>query len=270
MTSPLVIFHGGGCADGFCSGWLIWRYWDDNAEFHPANYEAPPPDVTDRDVLILDFSYRRPILEQMYAAARSLVVLDHHKTAQAELDGLDYCTFDMDRSGAHLTWDWLVEHHLDPLPSAPWVPPWIVSYVEDRDLWRWDLPDSRAINAAIRSYPQDFETWNALAVSSPSGLAVQGRTILRADQQAIETHCRRAREVDFDGHRVPIVNASVLRSEIGNALNPGRPFVVVWFERDGIRQYSLSSDVNGVDVSEIARAHGGGGHRHAAGFEERV
>lgn len=263
MTPPLVIFHSD-CADGFCSAWLIWRYHSREAEFHPATYEAPPPDVAGRDVLILDFSYRRPILERMHADARSLVVLDHHKTAQAELAGLDYCTFDMGRSGAQLTWDYVSE-------AAPFAQrPWIVDYVADRDLWTWLMPDSRAVNAALRSYPQDFETWTAIADTSPGELAAEGRAILRADARAIEVHRARAREVEFDGHLVPMVNASVLRAEIGNALNPGRPFVVVWFERDGIRQYHLSSDADGLDVSAIARAHGGGGHQHAAGFEERV
>lgn len=264
MTRPLVVFHAD-CADGFCSAWLIWRYHDKGAEFHPATYEAPPPDVTGRDVLILDFSYRRPVLERMHAEARSLIVLDHHKTAQAELVGLDYCTFDMELSGAQLTWAYVSE-------AAPFAQrPWIVDYVADRDLWHWQLPDSRAVNAALRSYPQDFETWTGIADASPGELAAEGRAILRADERAIEVHCSRAREVDFDGHQVPTVNASVLRAEIGNALNLGHPFAVVWFERGaGIRQYHLSSDENGIDVSEIARARGGGGHKHAAGFEESV
>ena len=36
------------------------------------------------------------------------------------------------------------------------------------------------------------------------------------------------------------------------------------------RVWSLRSDPDGLDVSQIAKAHGGGGHPHAAGFQEAI
>jgi nanoRNase/pAp phosphatase (c-di-AMP/oligoRNAs hydrolase) len=232
-----------------------------DADHHPAQYDEPPPDVIGREVFVLDFSYPRPVLEQMHRDAKSLVVLDHHKTAQAALEGLTFCTFDMTLSGAQLTWRMLK-------PDVP-PDPWLVAYTADRDLWEWLLPNSKEVNAALRSYPLDFEVWDRLwAEESPETLRRDGTAILRAEEVTIQDHVNRAREIEFDRHKILSVNATSLFSEIAGRLAEGRAFGMVWFERDnGVRQYSLRSRGNGVDVSEIAKAHGGGGHQHAAGFE---
>jgi len=268
VTKPLVIYHGPDCWDGFCAAWLMHKFgFDDDADYHPAQYDEPPPDVAGRVVYVLDFSYPRPVLERMKEESLGMVVLDHHKTAQADLADLSYCIFDMTRSGAELTWarlSWINQGHM---PDRPWL----VDYTADRDLWRWALPDSKEVNAALRSYPLDFAVWDHLDEDrTPESMKQDGTAILRAEEVTIQTHLARAREVEFDGYRVLSVNATSLFSEIAGRLAEDRPFGVVWFERGSVRQYSLRSREGGIDVSEIAKAHGGGGHFHAAGFEEEV
>ncbi len=140
-------------------------------------------------------------------------------------------------------------------------------YVEDRDLWRWELPASRAVNATIRSYDMTFPTLNRLSFLEPMDLVIEGIAILRAQQQVINQHIRHAYEVGLAGYLVPCVNATVHISEIAGALAVGKPFAICWFENaEGKRIFSLRSDENGVDVSRIAKLYGGGGHKHAAGF----
>jgi uncharacterized protein len=261
---PLVLFHDK-CADGFCSAWVARRALGE-IEAVAAQYGQLPPDVAGRDVFILDFSYPRPVMETLAAACARLVVLDHHKTAAAELDGFAgpnvQVVFDMGKSGAWLTWE-----HFFPGRGAPWL----VAYVDDRDLWKWELPFSRQVSAALASYPRDFGVWDSLGESPtrPPGLAEQGEAILRYQERQVEAHCRNAREVELDGHKVLAVNATSLMSEIGGKLAESRPFGATWFDRaDGKRVWSLRSREGGVDVSEVARRRGGGGHFHAAGFEE--
>jgi nanoRNase/pAp phosphatase (c-di-AMP/oligoRNAs hydrolase) len=73
----------------------------------------------------------------------------------------------------------------------------------------------------------------------------------------------------LDGHKVLAVNATCLMSEIGERLAQGRPFGATYFVReDGKRVWSLRSCEGGIDVSDVARRRGGGGHRAAAGFTE--
>lgn len=56
--------------------------------------------------------------------------------------------FDLDRSGAAIAWD---EFNID-IPMPEWI-----RYVEDRDLWRWGLPGSEAVNEALGSLGQKFK-----------------------------------------------------------------------------------------------------------------
>ena len=263
-SKPLVLFHGG-CNDGFCAAWIYRRYVNPQAEFKAVQYNTDPPATADRDVVILDFSYEREQLMEMHDHARSLLVLDHHETAADALAGLDYCVFADDKSGARMTW----EHFFDPRSqvSASDVP-WLVSYTEDRDLWRWALADSKAVNAALASYPRDFAVWDEIAVRGPQALAVEGQAILRFQHRLIRPRVRYHGWTTISGFRVPITNATFLTSEIGNALAEGHPFSAVFFIRpDSKVVYNLRSKGDAAaDVGRIARDYGGGGHKHAAAF----
>lgn len=267
---PLVIYHGPGCPDGFTAAWVAWRWFRERRgvtpELHAAQYGDPPPDVLDRDVLIVDFSYPRPtLLEMWFGCARSLRVFDHHKTALHELADLPFCTFDEARSGAGLAWDALFH----ALPR-----PWLVDYVEDRDLWRWRLEGSREVSAALATYEHDLETWDRLGRSDGGTLNTlmeEGRAILRYQARVVRSHVEKARRCRLAGVEVPVVNATTMISEIGNELAQGAPFAAMWFEaQDGSFVYSLRSRAehpDHADVSEVAKRFGGGGHRHAAGFK---
>lgn len=166
MSKPLVIYHAD-CADGFCSAWLFHFAFPD-ADFHPARYEDPPPEVVGRDVYIVDFSYPLDVTRRLVEEAASVVILDHHRSAEPVLRAFpDHATFDTTRSGCRLAWEWLWRNHLRVMERAfPGKnlghPPWIVLYVEARDLWKWNLPYCHQINAAIRSRPFDFSEWDQL------------------------------------------------------------------------------------------------------------
>ena len=267
---PLVIYHAG-CWDGFCAAWVARSVLKD-AEFVPMHYGIPAPGVTGRDVFLLDFSFKRADMERLIEQASRLTVLDHHKSAREELSGLEdrertRIVFDMNKSGGRLAWEWFVpqvqEGHC----------PWLVAYTEDRDLWRHALPGSQAINAALRSYPLDFDLWDSFYREDSDVAMVrfnaEGEAIRRAERQIVETHVRNAHTQTIDGYAVKVVNATVLFSEIAGELAKAAPFGACYFDRqDGKRQWSLRSRDGGIDVSAIAKAHGGGGHEHAAGYEE--
>lgn len=272
---PLVIYHAN-CWDGFCAAWVARKALRD-IEAVPAQYGQAPPNCAARNVFMLDFSYPREVMRAVAAEADAIVVLDHHKTAEDALAGLDeqfapYLTvvFDMEKSGGRLAWDWFTAMGYDmPTPNQPRAP-WLVDYTEDRDLWRHALEGTQEINAALRSYPLDFEQWDQFELKDPrSTFYHEGAAIRRAERQIVESHVRNAREIEMAGHAIRAVNATVLFSEIAGELAQGRPFGACYFDRqDGKRQWSLRSTAEGVDVSEIAKARGGGGHRQAAGFEE--
>jgi len=261
---PLVLFHGG-CNDGFCSAWVYRRYVSPQAEFKAVQYNYDPPPVYKRDVVLLDFTFPRQVLIDMHEQASSFLVIDHHQTAEEDLEELEFCQFSQGKSAARLTW----EHFFNPQEqSSIENVPWLVAYTEDRDLWNWALPDSRAINAALDSYTRRFEIWDDIASRGPEALAIEGKAILRFQHRLIRPRVRNHGWATIADTRVPVTNSTCLTSEIGNALSEGHPFAAVFFVKpNGQTVYNLRSQgENGVDVGEIARQYGGGGHRNAAAF----
>lgn len=248
----LVLYHAD-CLDGFGAAWALWKQFP-SARFTPVKHGyPPPPDLAGHHIVIVDFSYPRAALEAIAAQAASLLVLDHHITAQNALADLPYAQFDQKRSGAVMAWEWA---HAQPVP-------WLLQYVQDKDLWQWALPASREINAALSSYPCDFHVWDGLRREV---LEAEGRAILRYENELVGKIAAEAVRVSFHGEIVPAVQSAVLNSQLGERLSAGYPFCVIWHDRDGRRYYSLRSRADGADVSTIATKYGGGGHTHAAGF----
>lgn len=258
---PLVIYHRN-CPDGFTAAWVAHYYLSD-AELSPMDYTDVPPldeEVRGRDVYVVDFSFKRPVCERIYELASRLVVLDHHKTAEAELVGAHFARFDMNRSGAGITWDFF-------FPGVP--RPWLVNYVEDRDLWRFQLPNSKEVNASVACTPMTLADWTMLEHMGLDVAKELGRGALAFEQMCARKAAETARVVHFEGHDVPFVNVQyTLASVTAGLLAETAPFAVGWFQKsDGSFQYSLRSrGEGGVDVSEVAKKYGGGGHRNAAGF----
>lgn len=256
----LCIYHGN-CADGFGAAWVVRKALGD-IEFHAGAYQAPPPDVAGKDVVMVDFSYKRDVLLEMAAVANSILILDHHKSAAEDLVNLPSnvtCTFDMDRSGAMLAWDHYFPHN---------TPPALLLHIEDRDLWRFNLENTRQVQAALFSYPYDFDYWDVLMAADPAVLAAEGRCIERKHFKDLgELLKATQRDMVIGGHRVPVANLPyTLSSDAGHEMAKGQPFAACYWDTGHGRSFSLRSNDEGVDVSEIAKQYGGGGHRNAAGF----
>jgi nanoRNase/pAp phosphatase (c-di-AMP/oligoRNAs hydrolase) len=244
---------------------------DRDPEFYEGVFGQPPPDVKGRDVVLVDFSYPRDQMFTLAKDAKSLLVLDHHKTAQETLQlwvapQNTTVIFDMNKSGAGLAWDYY-------FPKAE--RPFLVNYVEDRDLWNWKLPHSRELNAYISILPFVFEAWTAAHIGGmiPEGITESikmGRAALAKTAQYVAEVKKNAYLTVFEGHTVPIVNApQVDISELVHSLCEDggyHPFAMGFGQRsDGMFAYSLRS-IGDFDVSELAKRYGGGGHKNSAGF----
>ncbi len=259
---PLCIYHGG-CDDGFGSAYVMQLAMGGEVDFHYGVYQADPPDCTGRDVYLVDFSYKADVMLGISAHANSVTVLDHHKSAEAELaplleSGDIKGEFDMERSGAAMTWD----HFYPDL-----VRPWLIEYIQDRDLWRKQLEDSDAIIMALRSYPQDFEVWHQIIGKGRQALLSEGKAIHRYYRTIIDGLKKNAIKQEIGGVSVPVVNSPFhFASELAGELAEGEPFAACYWNHAHGTTYSLRSRDDGMDVSEVAAKYGGGGHRGAAGF----
>jgi len=297
----LFIYHGG-CFDGFTAAWVYSRFVDRDAEFLPAKYGDPAPDVRGRNVVIADFSYPRDVMFKIACDAEALTVLDHHVTAQEALDGLEKqvlletgkeirVVFDMERSGAGITWDEAVDFK----DKLAWMQMTgqgfrgqrlaLVNYVEDRDLWRMSLPKAHEYMANVYAAPMTFESWDELHARKLESMLTRGEGILAYMEQygtkaLDEAHQLRwpklwrvrwaAAPDDNPRQLVWCVNMPYMNcSDYLNRLlaEKGTPFVASYFRRaDGRWQFSLRSTPE-FDCSAVAKLFGGGGHKQASGFD---
>jgi uncharacterized protein len=301
LTKPLCIYHGN-CADGFTAAYAVWKRFGDAFDYHAGVYQNAPPGVTGRDVVLVDFSYKRETLREMARDARSMLVLDHHKTTADDLyedlatgDGpavmrmdawsgdltwerhlgnveLDqsqgapfanvYAYFDMNRSGAGIAWDFF--HGADTRPK-------LVKYAEDRDLWRFALPFSRAVNAYIFAHEYTFDAWDSLAAAiddDTDGVVRMGVAIEKKHHKDVaELVGALKRRMTIGGHEVWAASLPyTLTSDAGHLMAKGELFAACYWDTPEGRVFSLRSTDEGLDVSMIAKAYGGGGHRNASGF----
>lgn len=267
MKKPLMCIYHANCCDGMGAAWSVHHALSKthDIEFHAATYQVEPPEVAGKDVVIVDFSYKRDVMEQLAKEAQSIMVIDHHKTAEAELtplleSGLITGVFDMSKSGAMLTWECFNQGK---------KPPRLIEHIQDRDLWKFELLGTREIQAAVYSYPMTLEVWDGLMTADLNELFKQGEAINRAHMKNVDglVEFLTYRQT-IAGHDVPVVNCPYMfASDVGHKLAINEPFSVTYYDTEENRKYSLRSADDGIDVSEIAALFGGGGHKHAAGFK---
>jgi hypothetical protein len=269
---PLVIYHGRSCPDGFAAALAAWLYYAGRAEFLGLDHgditsvDALPA-LSGRAVYILDFSFPPELLRAIEARAAKLVLLDHHKSAAEKLTGFacrcGVVHFDMHKSGARLAWEFFQPGL--PLPD-------LVRFIEDRDIWVWQYPESAGFLAALDMEDFDFARWAEIASFSPAQL-----TAFMARGQAMDEKFRKlaadiaegAQPIIFNGQRGLMVNApGVFHSLIGNLLSQqSGTFALMWSAaKGGVIRVGLRSQ-RGVDCIALAESMGGGGHAQACGFK---
>ena len=265
--------------------------------------------VHNREVYILDFSFPSDVMDWLFRDAKRVVWLDHHKTAfemwcqgvpdkgwicqrlnctEDNPSGNVHIELNNNKSGALIAWEYF--HPITKVPK-------LIQHIDDRDRWQFKLEGSKELHAALASYkPWTFEMWEARFLVGRirfGELKDEGAAILRAHNQNVQAALKQVRSCvihelrtydgyesgpcgDIDVYSDPpkglACNApSFLASDLGHELaNKSGTFGLVW-SMAGDMQVHCSLRSNGeYDVSAIAKAFGGGGHRNAAGFSTDI
>lgn len=302
---PLVIYHAN-CADGFGAAFAAWLKFGDEAEYRACQYGRDDFEegetVQGREVYILDFSFPRDMMEWLFTNAKRVVWLDHHKTAferwcgkyehgmRFQNSGPYRVTIDLDdnKSGAMIAWEYF--HPGTEIPM-------LIKHIDDYDRWQFKLEGTKEFNKALWSYaPWSFTQWKNFFPGAAStlrdwkigDLKKEGAAILRAHDanvQAVVNGAARECSLTF---KVKDMSGSWydmeytrkglaancpphLASDVGHQLaNASGTYGLPWYiNKEGKCLCSLRSNGD-YDVSAIARAFGGGGHKDAAGFEVAI
>lgn len=290
---PLVLYHAH-CADGFGAAFAAWMKFGDSAEYMPMSYRKDNQldgiDYKGRDIYILDFSFSKSTMTQLFWNAAQVIWLDHHASVfkdwgvlpnlsqetYVSVDDLDIpahniVILDNTRSGALIAWEYF---HRDT------AVPMLIRHIDDYDRWQFKLDGTKEYNKALWSYtPWSFEQWHNIFDLTDDTTAAdmysEGEAILRAHDQNV-TAVVEAGVMPCEIYLRPEVSASglavnaphFLASDVGHELaNRSGTYGLVWsLSKNGRANCSLRSNGN-YDVSAIAKEFGGGGHKNAGGFD---
>ncbi len=264
MAKNIYVLYHAHCTDGTGSKYAAWKKFGKKAQYIAVAYGKPMPTLEPgSEIYIVDFSYPKEVLEALNAVHASVTVLDHHKTAEADLKDLPYCHFNMDKSGCVMAWEFF--HPGEPVPD-------LLLDIQDRDLWLFKRPNSKAVHAGLALLDGDMTLWDRGARYSGDYVRVvnSGFTLLQRQDKAVKSAVdHKVKIISLFGHKCGIINANDLSSEIGSGINDcpklAVDFALIYaITKDNTVLLSLRSKGD-FDVSALAKNFGGGGHNNAAG-----
>jgi oligoribonuclease NrnB/cAMP/cGMP phosphodiesterase (DHH superfamily) len=248
------------------------------------------------DLVFLDFSLDKAQILEACDWFENVMIIDHHKTSEADLQGLEDIAnldliFDMSKSGAMLTWEH-VQDELDEIGDT--IPIEIIQYIQDRDLWEWKLSQSKEFSEGFRMAidRQKRKLYKRGIYDKNENLEINafltvcqyleleeiiniGEVLIEKTDSVVNSKIKldKLKSVWFGdlntGTEVLMLNCTENISEIGNAicLSYNKPAMMYFILETGEVIFSLRSTDDLHDVSKIAKAYGGGGHRNACGFK---
>lgn len=251
--------------DGYASKYAAWHMHRNMAEYHSVNYNQPCPIldkvVSGDEVYVLDFSYPIKVIKQIMQKGAKLVVIDHHKTAKEKLGSYPWFIYDESKSGCVLSWNYFVGTKT----------PDILLTVQDWDLWQFKLPFTKEIHLVAECNKEDMKWWEFAADgNSILSITAIGEQLMKYHTKIVETMASHAWLGTFFGLPVAVSNVTYpfisdvnqkMSENFGDKISMTMTFFV---DEDGKKVWSLRS--NKVDVGEIAKQYGGGGHQGAAGM----
>lgn len=269
---PLVFYHAN-CMDGFTAAYVAWERYREQADYHALDYKDNIDEsmIAHRQVYMLDMCLNEDRMRWIAEVSRNpVLVLDHHVGMEETFHRLQhehivFGAFTTKFSGAGLTWDWF---------NGPETAPWLIQAVEDRDLWKFHIADTKSVLAYVSAHDFDFNLWRSFrhALEDPANrrdFAARGNAILQYQNKLIRGAIKnKVIHKRIGEHTVPCLNLDYsMASDAGHIMAETAPFAAIYNDEPDGRRYSLRSNKEGgEDVRLIAQQYGGGGHKNAAGF----
>lgn len=266
MTPRTIVLYHGNCPDGFGGAYAAWKKFGDTAEYIALSRTMPEPEqFTDAHLYFIDFCYPQELMDRYVANSLSLTMLDHHEGVKDVITSMPEYVYDEKRSGASIAWEYF--HSGEPMPK-------LLSYVEDDDLFRFAIPETKPVLAYLAVQPFTFEVWDQIAteLESPETAAplLKKLEVYREYFDLLVNYtASRAKPVLFEGHVVYAITVNPLKpfvSAVGHALNKLHPpFALMLHAFSGGMRVSLRGNGE-VDLTVIAQKYGGNGHPDSAAF----
>lgn len=263
----IIVFYHKDCPDGFGAAWAAWKRLGSKAEYigiEPRNSTLPV--LKNKEIYFLDIGRSKSEMLGLLAINKGVVFIDHHISRRDIAEAMPESVFSLNHSGAYLAWKYF--HGQKSVPK-------LILYIEDNDLWKFKIPYTKEIVAALDTRGFGFALWDKISGDFQNNerrvaYIKEGKAITKFQNAIVESIVHRVSEnIIFEKHKAIAVNSSELASEIGDLVVRKKklsPLCVIWHYQPGMIYFHLRSNKT-VDVSKIAQKFGGGGHREAAGFD---
>lgn len=260
--------------DGVCSGAIVKKFHP-NVELIGIDYGEPFPwdRVEGQEVFMVDFSLQ-PFSDMIKLANMcNLTWIDHHDSAIKDMDASGFMFNGTQKRGmgaCDLTWRVLCD---DPVPEC-------VRLLAEYDVWKHDDPQVLPFQYGLRlaDTKVDSEVWEDVFLSDEAfihNVCNTGQIVL--DTQAHDNMIK-AKTLSFEARLVGVLGGLRLLCANYGPSN-SKFFDSVWdstkydamclfYWKPKIKRWTVSlySDKPSVDLGQIAKSFGGGGHKLAAGF----
>ena len=303
----LTVYHGDACIDGWTSAWLstiaakqaeyMERSPNKAPELYPLTYADGQEEALNQHIVnqfteqhhydviyILDISLSLEALAAMVKVTKAkIIIIDHHKTAfdryvpdvarnkyeKANIslhNGRVDIALNNGMSGAGMT-------HMYFFPDTE--TPLLVQHVQDRDIWKFKMEHTKAVDLYLKQQEQSIENWTD--INARMCHATGYKEVVQEGQQLIDAYNVKLQEICRYAEWITIADAAGLMvrcgymyaSDVGHILcKTSGTFGLTYFttgKENDMLQVSLRSEGD-YDVEAMAKKLGGGGHKNAAGF----
>lgn len=264
----LVLYYRHGVA-GFASAFLWWKKFGDTDHVYRGHQNMAYLNTEEFDRFVfLDCCPKARDVRNILKSNKKIVLIDRHQMANDTLgrlysnerDQFEKVMFDSNRSTVSMTVEYLDIPH----------PEKFIQYIEDRDLSKFSLENTREINIAISNIQKDFNEWNKIFSDWEKGLVnllIAGKTLVNYQDLIVSVLVKHDHIVWFkydDQTEVPLINSNLYQSEIGKLLC--RLLQVKFAGCFNIRGNMVNIHIHGKGADIFAKAYGGNGDYKYAGF----
>ena len=218
--------------------------------------------LKNNEIYLVDLCFNKNTMERLLNENKKVVVIDHHIGRKDEVKiSTDYL-FNVNNSAAVLSWKYFY-----PKKKIPRI----LKIVEDMDIWKFKIPHTRELLASLGTYEFNFLKWNRTAndfenAKKRKKYINEGMAIVKYQNNLIKKIAGYGEKAIFEGHEVFAVNSPILESELGHYISKNKKTIgLVWSYRNGLFKGSLRNEGE-INLSDLAKKYGGGGHKSAAGF----
>lgn len=257
--------------DGKCAAAIVnKKFIDEPKKFIAMDYaktiDFKKVVLTSEPVIIVDFSLKPEAMNDLFLVTKDVTWIDHHATAKnypyQYLDGLRNFE-DKAMAGCELTW-----YYYFPYAQMPRS----VQLIGDYDKWALKFqPECFQFYEGmklIENEPLSF-IWDELLDTAyykkVTEIIESGKTAIKYRDSYCQGLCNSyGYETEIDGNKAYACNQYMFGS--GGFVEKFQKYpICLAYIHDG-KKFTVSLYSTTVDVSVIAKNHGGGGHKGAAGF----